>query len=86
MSTLTKIALDARELEHPMPLERAMKALHRLSDSNYFYMIHRKNPIPLIDLAKEQHFQVLSQEPIEGEWHILICKNPQIILSDLLHV
>ena len=86
MTDLEKIALDARELEHPIPLERAMYALRELSEANYFYMIHRKNPIPLIDLATEQGFHVISREDAEGIWHILISKNRQIDLDGLCNV
>ena len=86
MSDLKKIALDARELEHPKPLELAMKALRELDEENYFYMIHRKNPIPLLDLASEQNFQVLNREDTEGDWHILICRNSTIDLNELLSV
>lgn len=83
---MTKIALDTRELEHPKPLEMAMKALHSLTKENYLYMLHRKNPIPLIDLAKEHHFQVLSHEDTSKLWHILIAKDNNINLDDLLDV
>ena len=86
MSDLKKIALDARELEYPKPLELAIKALRELDKESYFYMMHRKNPIPLLDLAREQNFQVLSREDAEKEWHILICKNPHINLTELLNV
>jgi len=86
MPNLTKIALDAREMEHPKPLEQAIHALRELDDTNYFYMVHRKNPIPLIDLASEQHFQTLSKEDPNGVWHILICTNPDINLNELLDV
>ena len=84
MSKIIKIALDARELEHPKPLELAMKALRELNNENYFYMIHRKNPIPLLDLASEQNFYVLNKEDKKGNWHILICKNSSIDLSELV--
>jgi uncharacterized protein (DUF2249 family) len=84
MSNIKKIALDARELEHPKPLELSMKALQELDEESYFYMIHRKNPIPLIDLASEQHFQVLNKEDAEGNWHILIAKNSAIDLHSFL--
>ena len=86
MSNLKKIILDARELEHPKPLELAMKALKDLNEKNYFYMIHRKNPIPLLDLASEQNLQVLNREDNEGDWHILICRDPHIDLTELLSV
>jgi len=84
MTNLKKIALDARELEHPKPLELAMKALRELDEESYFYMIHRKNPIPLIDLASEQNFQIFNKEDADATWHILICKNSDIDLSQLL--
>ncbi len=86
MSNLHKITLDARELEHPKPLELAIKALRELDEENYFYMIHRKNPIPLLDLAIEQHFQVSSKKDEQGDWHILICKNQNIQLGELFSV
>lgn len=84
MTDLKKIVLDARELEYPKPLELAIKALRELDDKSYFYMIHRKNPIPLLDLASEQNFQIYKKEDADGNWHVLICKNPGIDLSDLL--
>jgi hypothetical protein len=86
MTDLEKIALDARELEHPIPLERAMYALRELHASNYFYMIHRKNPVPLIDMATEQGFNVLSREDEHGIWHILISQNQEIDLNGLCDV
>jgi len=84
MIDLKKIALDARALEHPKPLELAIKALRELDEENYFYMIHRKNPIPLLDLASEQKFQVFNKEDENGDWHILICKTHDIDLSEFL--
>ena len=86
MTNLEKITLDARKLEHPIPLERAMYALRTLREDNYFYMIHRKKPIPLIDLATEQGFNVLSREDEHGVWHILICQNSNIDLNGLCDV
>jgi len=84
MLNLKKIALDARELEHPKPLELSMKALQELDEESYFYMIHRKNPIPLIDLASEQNYQIINHEDNEGNWHILIAKNKDIDLHTFL--
>jgi len=81
MTDLKKIVLDARELEHPRPLELAMKALRELDGENYFYMIHRKNPIPLLDLASEQNFQVFNKKDENEDWHILISKTHDIDLS-----
>jgi len=86
MSQPKKIFLDARELEHPVPLERAMYALRELNETNYFYMVHRKKPIPLIDLAVEQGFNTLSREDAQGIWHILITKDSSLKLETLCNV
>ncbi len=86
MAATDKIFLDARELEHPIPLERAIAAIRELGEGNYFYMIHRKNPIPLIELAKEQAFSVLNKEDVHGTWHILIAKDRSIDLEALCDV
>ena len=86
MTNLRKIGLDTRQLEHPVPLEMAMKILQNLDNETYLYMLHRKNPLPLIDLAKENNFQVLHQEDTSKEWHILISKNQDVNLNDLLNV
>ncbi len=86
MGELRKIVLDARELEHPKPLELAMQALRALDRESYLYMIHRKNPIPLLDLAKEQGFTLLSQEDSDAVWHILISKDPSVELHEYLDV
>jgi len=86
MSKLTKLKLDTRELEHPKPLELAMKTLQELDDSSYIYMIHRKMPIPLLDLVDESGFSQICKEDKEGSWHILICKNKEVNLDSLIDI
>lgn len=83
---MKKIELDAREMEHPVPLEKATSILKELDDEKYLYMVHRKNPIPLIEIAKGRGFQVLNREIREREWHIIIVKNPNTNLDELLDV
>jgi len=86
MSKYKKIYLDAREMEHPEPMERSMKIIQSLDDDSYLYMLHRKKPLPLIDLAQEHLLQVISKEDENKLWHILISKNLTIALDDLLDV
>ena len=81
---MKKIYLDAREMEYPKPLEQAIITLRELRNDEYFYMLHRKNPIPLISLAEGQNFQSLSYEESEGRWHILISKDRSIDLDKLI--
>jgi len=80
------IHLDAREMEHPQPMEMGVTILKKLDNEHFLYMVHRKNPIPLLELAKGQGFSVLSREVSEGLWHILISKNANIDLNGYLDV
>jgi len=81
-----EILIDAREMEHPEPLERGIAALRALDAQSYIYMLNQKNPIPLITLAKQHGFNTLSHESTPGEWHILISKQEEPLLKALLHV
>jgi len=80
---LKKEFLDARELEHPVPLELAIDALKKLDQGSYFYMLHRKEPIPLLALASEHNLNYISHNS-NDEWHILISPNQNTNLTELL--
>ena len=76
--------LDARTLEHPEPLERSIAILRELDDEGYLYMLHRKEPLPLIALAREHRLNHLSYCDPSEEWHILITPNREVDLQELL--
>jgi hypothetical protein len=78
--------LDTREMEHPKPLELAIAAIRGLDGDSYLYMLNRKNPIPLLRLAEQHHYQAFSQEVSEGEWRILIAKDKELPLEEYLDV
>lgn len=86
MPTPKKILLDARELEHPTPLQHALKHLQNMKEDEYLYMIHRKKPIPLIEIAIEKEFIYLAYQNKDETWHILIAKEKSLNLKSLLHV
>ena len=83
---MRKLGIDTRELAHPEPLEMAIKILQQLNDDTYLYMLHTKNPIPLLDLAQEHGYRTLSQENSVGDWEIVITSNKDVVLKDLLSV
>ena len=82
---MRKEFLDARELEHPVPLELAIDALKKLDTGSYFYMLHRKEPIPLLALASEHNLNYISKN-IDDKWHILITPNNETNLEDYLEL
>ena len=83
---MTHRLLDAREMSHPEPLEKAVAILRELDANSCLYMLSRKNPIPLLKLAEENRLQSLSEEVTIGEWHILITPNHDIDLKGELRV
>jgi len=83
---VNKIYIDAREMEHPLPLEKGIAAIAALGENDYIYMLNKRNPIPLINLAKVHSLNVLSKEDNDDIWHILISKADKIILESLLNV
>ena len=83
---MRRIGIDTRELAHPEPLEMAIKILQQLTEETYLYMLHTKNPIPLLDLAQEHGYRTFSRENKVGDWEIIITKNAHAILADLLGV
>ena len=83
---MKEILLDAREMEHPIPLQIALNHLQNMSMEDYLYMIHRKKPIPLIEVAKEKEFAHFSHRDKSDTWHIFICKNIEVNLEEFLDV
>ena len=83
---MTHRVLDAREMSHPEPLEKAIAILRDLDETSCLYMLSRKNPIPLLKLAEENRLNALSREVVLGEWHILITPNTQTDLEAQLRV
>jgi TusA-related sulfurtransferase len=83
---MKKILIDAREMQHPMPLQISINHLKKMDNSEYLYMLNQKNPIPLLEVAEEKGFSHLSHQDHEGTWHIIITKNQSVELKGLLDV
>lgn len=83
---MNKILLDAREMEHPIPLQLALNHLQAMKENEYLYMLHRKKPIPLIEVAIEKEFAHFTHQDAEETWHILISKENSSNLKELLDV
>jgi len=54
---MKKHVLDARLLEPPEPFMHASAILRALKPSEFFYMIHRRVPYPLIDLSNNLNIE-----------------------------
>jgi len=82
---LREYFLDAREMEHPEPLEKSIDILKSLDNNSYFYMLHRKEPIPLLALARKYKLNFISKLQKDENWHILISPNSNVVLSEFIN-
>ncbi len=83
---MKKFFLDARELAHPEPLRISLEYLKEMSEKDYFYMLNVRKPIPLLELAKGKGYRLFTHEDNNKNWHIIISKNYQQNLEELLDV
>ncbi len=49
-------------------------------------MLIKKNPVPLLQIARENRLNHISEEITVGEWHVIITPNQDIDLRGQLHV
>lgn len=83
---MKKILLDVRELAHPEPFVISLSHLKEMAKEDYIYMINNKNPTLLLQFTKEKNFKTLSFKDKKNIWHILITKNQNLNLEELLNV
>jgi len=82
---LREYFLDARAMEHPEPLEKSIDILKSLDENSYLYMLHRKEPIPLLALAGEHKLNFISKLGEDENWHILISPNRDVALAEFIN-
>lgn len=77
------ILLDTRELDHPVPLEKAAAAFRALEEGEVIHMIHRREPLPLFEILAKNGGRYRSVQKGENLWHIFITRTPSIDLEAL---
>lgn len=83
---MNKIFIDAREMEHPEPLQLSLSYLKNISIEEYLYMLNTRKPVPLLEIAKEKGFLSITHQDSNEIWHIIISRNREIKLEELLDV
>ncbi len=83
---MNRVFMDAREMEYPKPLQISLSHLQSMTNDEYLYMLNIKKPIPLLEIAKEKGFSYITHQDSSEIWHILISKNREVSLEELLDV
>ncbi len=71
---MTDYQLDARRLEPPEPFLEARKILEMLAPGETLFMLHRRLPHPLLELAKNLKVDVSIECIHHDEYHLLFKK------------
>lgn len=77
------IVLDTRELDHPIPLEKAVAAFRALQKDEIIQMIHRREPLPLFEILSKNGGRYRSVQKGENLWYIFITSSPSVDLENL---
>ena len=77
------IEIDAREMEHPLPLEMTVQAFKNLKDSEVIHLIHKREPLPLFEIISKNGGFYHSSQSSDKVWHILIARDPRMNLKEL---
>ncbi|MDD4854345.1 MAG: DUF2249 domain-containing protein [Sulfuricurvum sp.] len=75
------IEIDAREMEHPLPLEVTVEGFRNLKDSEVIHLIHRREPLPLFEIISKNGGFYHSYQSDDEAWHILITRDCHINLE-----
>ncbi len=83
MKQYKEILLNAMELEHPEPLERAAQMMRMLKDGEYLHLLIRRKPTPLLQICDSQNFRYRIIKIHESRYHILITEDSGVKLEDI---
>jgi len=67
-----EIIIDVSELEAPQPFEEVLKRLKGLRPGEYIHMLHRKQPLPLLQILEENGYASIMREGQNRPWEIII--------------
>ena len=67
-----EIVVDVSDLEAPQPFEVVLKQLKRLGSGEYIRMLHRKQPLPLLQVLEENGYAAVMRKGDHIPWEIFI--------------
>ncbi|HEY6095742.1 MAG TPA: DUF2249 domain-containing protein [Gallionellaceae bacterium] len=68
------IELDARLMEPPEPMQRALEAIEQLGPGMQLRMLHHREPYPLYTILEQRHFFHRTTARPDGSFEILIWR------------
>ena len=76
-----ELIVDVSDEEAPKPFELVLERIAQLNQGEYIRMLHRKQPLPLIQVLEKNGYGCKMSPGQQSQWEIIIW-NKQDILAD----
>ena len=77
-----EVVIDVSELEAPQPFEEVLRQIKRLRPGEYIHMLHRKQPLPLLQLLEENGYVAVMRKGDKRPWEIYIWNTSDPLSSE----
>lgn len=74
--------IDVSELDAPEPFEAALQLVSQLKKGEYIRMLHRKQPLPLIEILSKQGYECHVKPGHKTQWEIIIWNKNDSMTHD----
>ena len=79
---IQEILIDVSEDEAPKPFEIILQQLSQLKKGEYIRMLHRKQPLPLIQMLDENGFVYRMFAGKQTPWEIIIWSKQDLLTHE----
>ncbi len=79
---ITELFIDVSDYEAPQPFEEVVQLLKEMSQGEYIHMLHRKQPLPLIQFLQENGFESRLKQELNGFWAVFIWRKNDHLVGD----
>ena len=79
-----EILIDVSELEAPEPFEKVVALVSAMKPGQYIRMLHRKQPLPLIQMLEDNGYACRAIEHQPSDWEILIWNKSDVVPGSVI--
>ncbi len=67
-----ELFINVSEYDAPKPFEKVLQLVAEMKDGEYIRMLHRKKPLPLVQMLQENGFECRILPGQQTQWEIII--------------
>jgi len=77
-----ELLIDVSDYEAPEPFEAVLKLTSQIKNGEYIRMLHRKQPLPLLQMLQENGYEYRMFPGQQTEWEIIIWHSQDLPVKD----